>query len=191
MQPWWVTHLLEFITNTAWPIVVLVIFLSIREQLLFLVSKLDTFGGFGFHLTFNKALDEVENEIESISKNNLTNADDDSSAARIRVIDKWNEFEKEIRDSLADKISLKTTSGNKVFSSNVPFGLLVDYLRKNNILSNEEIKIVLSLQSLRNQVVHSGKESISTLALDRYLLSLSVMEQSIKARLLPLAESAP
>lgn len=170
MQPWWITHLLEFITNTAWPIVVLVIFFNIKPALIHFINRIKNFNFGKYSLEFEvqkieeaikyddpgsvinrQNLDRYVKQLMEQQKNKLSNLKDDP---RMLIIDSWNKFEKTLRE-IYQKMGMDNDSALIRFyfySANVDH--IISDLVSKKYISKNDARVISEIRQLRNRIVH-------------------------------------
>ncbi len=167
MQPWWVTHLLEFITNTAWPIVVLVIFFSIRSPIDFALRNLKILRFGNASLEINSDIKEIEREIENVDDGSLINKadllslpqrvsvdnyDDLEMDPRLLILESWANFERTLR-KIYDQKEIIDREKNLQYRKMSVRQIIRD-LYKNNYISFSDLTIITKLLSVRDRIVH-------------------------------------
>ncbi|WP_419782896.1 hypothetical protein [Malaciobacter marinus] len=154
-------HIVKIIDSLAWPITVLIIIFIFRKNIISLIPTLTKLKYKEFELEFDKELEKLnidtKNKIPESSiknENNYYIEQVRKTTPRAAILDSWLELESNIT-SMCINLNLVSSS------SSINFIKLINKLKEENIISNEDLLNIHKLRDLRNKSVHNFEFNIS------------------------------
>ena len=166
---------LRMIEVLVWPVVLVFALMIFKKDIQSLVQRIRRFTTDAVEISFESTLNQLSNESgsEPDIKQALVSAKTDRSP-RDTVLAAWDSLESSARRKIEDLMP-----PDEVFQE--PVNRPLDYLEYKGALTPSAARIIWSLRSLRNQVLHFDSAAISSWNADRYAHQAAAMHQVIDA----------
>lgn len=154
-------HIVKIIDSLAWPITVLIIIFIFRKNIISLIPTLTRLKYKEFELEFDKELEKLNIDTKNkIPKSSETNENSyyiekvRKTTPRAAILESWLELESNII-SMCMNLNLVKSGDSMNFIK------LINKLKEENIISNEDLLHIHKLRDLRNKSVHNFEFNIS------------------------------